>query len=331
MTDRDYYEVLGVPRDASEQQIKSAYRKLARKYHPDVNKSPDATEKFKEATEAYEVLSDPEKRKLYDQFGKAGLGTGGGAATGGPRVYTWTSGTGPGGPVDLEDFFGGFGDSGFLRMSLDEILEALGGAGPGRASTRTRRTTAHRGADSEYPITLDFLQAVRGATVTLKIKRRGRGGTQRTETLNVRIPPGVREGSRIRVRGKGPEGPGGSGDLYIVTHVRPHPYFRREGNDIYVDVPISITEAALGAKVDVPTIDGMTTVTIPPGTGGGKRLRLRGKGVAAPNGKARGDQYVVVRVVPPPTVSAKGAELLRQFQTVEPYDPRKETPWNKGA
>ncbi len=326
MAKRDYYDVLGVKRGASEAEIKAAYRKLARKYHPDVNKAADAAQKFREATEAYEVVSDPEKRKVYDQFGHAGPA--GGAARGGPggRVYTWTSGGGPvGGGVDVEEMFGGF-KSDFMGMGLEEILEHLaahGGRG-GRHARPGRRRAQRPPSDVQYDLTLDFMSAVRGTTTAVRLQQPGGAA----ETLHVKIPPGVREGSRVRVKGKGSAGAAGRhGDLYIVTHVRPHTYFRREGEDIHVDVPISLTEAALGGKVDVPTIDGMTTVTVPAGSASSRRLRLRGKGVPRAGGKERGDQYVVLRIVPPAKVSAKGAELLRQFDEAQPFDPRAEVPW----
>ncbi|MFW6065209.1 MAG: DnaJ C-terminal domain-containing protein [Planctomycetota bacterium] len=329
MAKRDYYEILGVSRDASAEEIKSAYRKLARKYHPDVNKSPDASEKFQEATEAYEVLSDVEKRKKYDQFGHAGVsgdfagaGTGApGGAAGGARSYRWTGGGGGAGGVRFEDIFGGGGMSDFMGMSLDDIMEALGGGRPGGA-TRGRRQRNVRGRDLEYNITLDFLQAVRGATISLRLHR-----GERTETINVKIPPGVGEGSRVRVRNKGADGPAGPGDLYIVTHVREHPYFWREGRDIYVHLPISITEAALGAKVDVPTIGGMTTVSVPAGTPSGRQLRLRGRGVPASGSQDRGDQRVVIRIVPPAEISEKGRKALEQFDKAVPFDPRASAPW----
>jgi len=165
-----------------------------------------------------------------------------------------------------------------------------------------------------------------GTTAPIRI-RKGQGAEAQTETIEVKIPPGVREGSRIRVRGKGAEGRGGRGDLYILCHIRPHPYFERRGSDIHVDVPISITEATLGAKVDVPTVDGMTSVTIPPGTGGAKRLRLRGKGVRTPDGTSRGDQYVTIRVVPPARLSDRGRKLLQELRESDPYDPREGMPW----
>jgi DnaJ-class molecular chaperone len=319
MAGRDYYEVLGVRRDATEAQIKSAYRKLARRYHPDVNKAPGAAEKFREATEAYEALWDPQKRGMYDRFGHAGPAAE--APFGGARTYTWRGRAGQEVPVDFEEIVGGF-SGGMAGMSLEEILQALGG---GRRGARAQ--ARQPGRDLEYHLTLDFLAAVRGTSTMLRLQRQDASGGPATESIAVKIPAGVREGSRVRVRGKGGEGPGGSGDLYIVTHVRDHPYFRREGNDIYIDVPIGLAEAALGAKVDVPTIDGMTTVTIPPGSPGGRHLRLRGRGVAWPGGKERGDQYVVIRVVPPPRVSARGAELLKEFDTAERFNPRANMPW----
>lgn len=321
MAKRDYYDILGVRRDASADQIKSAYRKLARKYHPDVNKAPDAVEKFKEATEAYEVLSDPQKRGLYDQFGHAGPPQGpfGGAGSPrgqrgqGPFTYTWNS-QGPRGEGvgNFEDIFGGAG--GMSGMSLEEILGMLGGGGSRKSR---RRGPAPRGQDIEYSVALDFLQAAAGTTATIRLQRGGR-----IETIDVKIPPGVHDGSRIRLRGQGQDG----GDLYIVTQVREHPYFRREGDDIYVDLPISVSEAALGAKVDVPTLEGTASVAIPPLSSSGMKLRLRGKGVAAP-GRDHGDQYVVLKIVLPKKISSRGEQLLREFGEAEKFDPRANAPW----
>ena len=319
MAKRDCYTVLGVARSATAAQIKAAYRKLARQYHPDVNKAPDAAAKFSEATEAYEILSDSQKRKVYDQFGHAGL-AGGPAGAGGARAYARAGGA-RAASFDLRDLFKGGG--GFAGMSLDDILESLGG---GRTTRRSRRRSQPaKGADLEYPITLDFLQAARGVTTTVRLRKDTSSGERKTETIEVKIPPGVGQGQKIRLRGKGQTGPGGAGDLYIIIHVAPHAYFRREGDNVIVDVPISITEAALGGKVDVPTIDGMTTVTVPPGTSSGQRLRLKGKGI--PTARTRGDQHVAVRIVMPGDLSDRGRELLGQFAQDEPYDPRAEAPW----
>jgi DnaJ-class molecular chaperone len=171
------------------------------------------------------------------------------------------------------------------------------------------------------------MQAIYGTEAALQITD-GDTRAESSETITVKIPPGVKDGQRIRVRGKGGQGPGGAGDLYIVCRVRRHPFYRREESDLYVDVPISVVEATLGAKIDVPTIDGMTTVTIPAGTPSGRRLRLRDKGVRpAEKGKPRGDQYVVIKIVPPETLSEKGRELLRQFADVEAWNPRADAPW----
>ena len=309
MAKRDHYEVLGVGRSARAEDVKAAYRKLARKYHPDVNKASNASERFREATEAYEVLSDPQKRKIYDQFGHAGSQ---GAPFGGGQVYTGADSV----DFDIDDIFGR-GTSGFTDMGLEDILDALRGRG-------RRKGPPPRGADAEYGMPLDFMEAVRGTTASLRYLQPGKSGEP--ETLTVKIPAGIGEGSRIRVRDKGAIGRGGPGDLYLVVHVREHPYFRREGSDVYLDLPISIVEAALGAKVDVPTVDGMTTVKIPPGTGSGRKLRLREKGVAR-SGKARGDQYVIVRVVPPQSVGERGRQLLEEFDRMEKTDVRAGAPW----
>jgi len=331
MAKTDYYKVLGVKRGASEAQIKTAYRAMARKYHPDVNKSPGAEQKFREATEAYEVLSDAKRRKMYDQFGHADPRGGFGGGPGGGRTYTWTGpAQGKGGPgPSFEEIFSavreGESGHGFMGMGLDDILSALRGKTRRGADRRPR--PAQRGENIEYRLDLDFMQAVCGATTSIRVSRPAADGSTQAETIQVKIPPGVRDGSKIRVRGKGRRGPAGAGDLYIVAHVEQHEYFRREGDDIAVDVPISITEAALGAKVDVPTIDGETTVTIPAGSGSSMRLRLKGKGVSRADGQGRGDQYIVLRIVPPPKVSTRGKKLLKEFETADPYDPRANAPW----
>jgi len=322
MAKRDYYDVLGVKRDATAAQIKSAYRRLARKYHPDANKAADATEKFTEATEAYEVLSDPQKRQTYDQFGHAGPAAafGGRGGGGGQRVHFDFGdlfGGGAGGGVR-----GGGAGSGFMGMSLDDILQALRGGRPGRTK-RSRRSASRRGADAEKHLTLEFMSAVRGTTVRLQMAADSGGGA---ETIDVKIPPGVREGSKVRIRGKGHAGRAGAGDLYIITHVRPHEYFRREGDDIHVTVPISLSEAALGARIDVPTVDGMTSVKVPPGTGSSRRLRLRGKGVAGKGG-GRGDQYVVIEIAAPADLTDRQKQLLEELGATPLPDPREGCPW----
>jgi DnaJ-class molecular chaperone len=330
---RDYYEVLGVKRNASSDEIKRAYRKLARKYHPDVNKAEDAATKFREATESYEVLSDGEKRKTYDQFGHAAFGGPAGARRGRGAGGPWPGGA-QGVQFDFSDIFGGGrgggrSGGGFMGMGLDEILEALGGRP--RSARRSRRPTgpAPRGQSIEHRVMLDFLEAVHGTSTTLRLQETDpKTGQSASQTITVKIPPGVRDGQKIRLRGKGESGPGGAGDLLIICHIKKHLYFRREGNDLYVEVPISIVEATLGAKVDVPTIDGTMTVTIPPGVASGRRLRLKSKGIAVPGMEGqRGDQYVIIKIVPPTEVSKGGREMLEKFSKSDDIDPREDAPW----
>jgi DnaJ-class molecular chaperone len=337
MAKRDYYEVLGVSKGASADEVKRAHRKLARQYHPDMNKNnPSATEKFKEVQEAYDVLSDPEKRKLYDQFGHAGVDGGAAAAGAGAghdpfEAFRRGSGRGNGrrtwrqGPVTVEDFDpselggGNFGDI------FEQLFGGRGGAGMGgMGGARTGRTRApepHRGADVEHGVTLTFAQAARGTTLPLQINRDGK-----LETIEVKIPPGVKDGSRVRIRGRGQQSAGGeAGDLYIVTQVHAHPYYRREGLDILLDVPISLYEALLGTKVEVPTLDGPVTLTIPPGTSSGAKLRIKGRGIE--RGEEKGDQLVVMKVIVPKNLDDEGKELVRRLQAKAPLDARSDVHW----
>jgi curved DNA-binding protein len=328
MAQRDYYEILSVSRKATTDEIKKAYRKLARKYHPDVCKEKDAEKKFKEVNEAYEVLSDTNKRAAYDQFGHAGVGMGGGpgagaggrggpfgGAYGGPggKTYTWSNNGGQGMP-DLEDIFGDlFG----------------GGGGPFGRSRGRRRPEPMAGQDTEHHVNLAFEEAVWGTKLRIQLQRPNENGRMESETIEIKIPAGVAEGSKIRVRGKGQPGMNGGpmGDLYIVTHVKPHLYFRREENDIYIDLPITVTEAIRGAKVTIPTIDGPTVVSVPPGTSSGQKLRLKGKGVPiAGSSEKRGDQYAVIKIVVPKEHPAKMDTMLDELQTIS-GDPRKAMGW----
>jgi DnaJ-class molecular chaperone len=329
MAEQDYYHVLGVPRNASESQIKAAYRKLAKQYHPDRNPNDKSAEaKFKEVQAAYDVLGDPEKKRNYDQFGHTGMG-GAGPAPGpggwrsgpsGSRVYTWKSGGGPDIPIEgLDDLFSIFaGQAGGRDPSGGGGFDQFFGRGArGRRQRRGPERTP--GQDLEHPVTLTFEQAIAGVTLELSLPD-GR-------SVKVRVPPGVADGQRVRVRGKGmpvvPDGP--PGDLLIVCHVQPHPWFKRLGNDIYLDLPLTVSEAALGAKVEIPTLDGRTVLTIPPGTASGSKLRLKGKGVTARN-KPPGDQYVVVRIVPPKSPSARQREILEQLRETE-SSPRQGLGW----
>jgi len=339
MAQGDYYEVLGVGRGASAEDIRGAYRRLARKYHPDLNPgNKQAEQRFKEINEAYEVLADPETRKGYDQFGPdfarvragAGAGPGAGGGPGGFR-YTWSGQGSPFEDVVFEAFGGGGGGGDDGAGLFEELHSRLGGqAGrPGHAG-RARRT-ARPGQDMEARLTLTFEQAVHGAATSITLERPAAGGASRPEHLQVRVPPGVRDGQRLRLRGRGAPGPGGGppGDLYLAIRVQPHPYFRREGQDIYIDVPIAVAEAALGAAVDVPTIHGRTRVRIPPGAASGTHLRLRGQGIANARGGPRGDQYCVIKIVPPRTLDERQKRLFEELRTLDKENPRAGVEWNR--
>ncbi|KXG43169.1 molecular chaperone DnaJ [Tepidibacillus infernus] len=348
MSKRDYYEVLGVSKNASNEEIKKAYRKLARQYHPDVNKSPDAETKFKEVKEAYDVLSDAQKRSRYDQFGH-------------------------------EDPTAGFGGSGFGGADFGDfgdIFDMFFGGG-GR---RTRNPNApRRGADLQYSMTLEFKEAVFGKETDITIPREeqcdtchgtgakpgtkietcsvckgtgqqevvqntpfgrivnrrvcnachgqgkiitekctdchGSGRVKKRKTIHVKVPAGVDDGSQLRVSGEGEPGVNGgpSGDLFIVLHVKAHDFFERDGDDIYCEVPITFTQAALGDEIEVPTLDGRVKLKIPEGTQTGTNFRLRGKGVPRLRYSGRGDQHVKVVVVTPTKLTTEQKDLLRQL------------------
>ena len=279
MAETDLYATLGVSRTASEEEIRKAYRKLARKHHPDVNPNDKkAEERFKEISFAYEVLSDKDKRARYDEFGSAGLADGFDPAQ--AREYArWSQGArrspfherfSEGGEIDLEDLLGG-------------MFGARRPRGPAR------------GADAEGEIEVDFLDAVRGGEV--RVQAAGRGA------LRIKIPPGADTGTKIRLAGQGdPGGQGGSaGDLYLKLRVRPHPFFRREGSDLHLELPVTVPELVQGASVEVPTPDGPVTMKIPPHSPGGRVLRLRGKGAAKLGSTERGDEYVkLVAELPDP-------------------------------
>jgi DnaJ-class molecular chaperone len=326
MPDRDYYEVLGVARDATPEQIKKAYRSLARKHHPDVNPGDKKAEAlFKEAQQAYDVLSDSEKRALYDRYGMAGLQGMGGA--GGPRATAaeWAAQAGAGPQFDFSAFFGpggaaagmGGGPVGEEETGglFEELLGRVRGARGGRRAGGTSKPRPEPDAD----LTIPFLTAVQGGTTTIQLDRDGH-----RDTLDVKIPPGTDTGTRIRLRGQGsPTGRGVErGDLTIRITVEPHAYFRREARDLYVEVPIAIGEAVLGAKVDVPTLNGFKTLTIPPGSSSGQKLRLRGQGVPASGSKPEGDLFIVLKVVVPKGVDDESRRLIQQFADRNPSRPR---------
>jgi DnaJ-class molecular chaperone len=316
---RDLYKVLGVARDVEADALKKAYRKLARRHHPDVNPGDKASEdKFKEISEAYDVLSDPTKRRNYDEFGEVALQGGFDAEQ--ARRAREAFGARFGGSADGGPQFGGgepfeFGD-------LDDLLGRFGFGGRGGAG----RAAGLRGSDLQAQLELDFLEAAKGGEKRLALQLAGEDGRLRSQTLTVRIPPGVADGGRIRLRGKGAPGLGGGppGDLWATVRVRPHPVFRREGRNLVVDVPLTIVEAIRGAKIEVPTLEGRATLTVPPGTDSGQKLRLRGKGIAAPGGGAPGDLYVVVQIRVPKQLDADALEKLDALAGAGPEDPRKE-------
>jgi curved DNA-binding protein len=330
MAKRDYYQVLGVDRNATDDQIKRAYRKLAKQYHPDRNPDkPQAAQRFKEVQEAYNVLSDKTKRAQYDRFGAVGGHAGFSGwhpGPGGQRVYTWSN-AGRGGEIpieNIEDLFSAFNVGAGGPASGGGIFDQIfGRRGPRRRRTGPVTPEAEV-QDLEHHLQLTFDQAIRGTTVEIGIDRGPQKGVER---LKVRVPPGVNEGQRIRLRGKGRASPDGTsaGDVYIVCHVQPHRHFARQGNDLYIDVPLTISEATLGAKIEIPTIDGPTRITVPPGTASGAKLRLREKGVASAAGAKRGDLYAVIRIVPPKELTDEQRRLMEQFRDAgeDEHNPRR--------
>ncbi len=328
---RDYYEILGVTKNADEDAIKKAYRKLAKLYHPDVNKAPDAKAKFQEIQEAYDAINDPEKRKLYDEYGhagpRAGAGAGGGAdPTGGFRRYSTNAGAGgfdfrgAGPDVDLNDVFSQF--FGASRRGFEGAGQASGAGGAAGQQANNRRGKPSRGADIEHTHTISFDQAARGAAVTLQLT-----GPTGVETIEVKVPKGTADGAKLRVRGKGNPGPGRrpGGDLILTIRVGPHPYFRREGLDLYLDAPISIDEALFGATVEIPTYESRAQLKIPAGAHDGQKLRLRGAGLEDVSG-GRGDLYAVLKVDIPRDLTESQRALLETLRGKLP-NPRKNMPW----
>lgn len=327
---RDYYRTLGVDRNASAADIKKAYRRLARKYHPDVSKEPDAEKRFKEVAEAYEVLKDPEKRKLYDQLGSdwragqdfrppPGWEQGGGRRRAGAGAGSAEFG-------DFSDFFesvfgGGFGGSPFE--------EVFGGTrarhGRAQGGGRAYGGFARRGADRAARIAVSLEEAYHGASKTFTVEDTepdASGAVRRqSRNLRVRIPAGVTNGQRIRLAGQGDPGLGGGhrGDLLLEVHIAPHPTFHLRGRDVHLDLPVAPWEAALGATLKVPTLGGQVDLKIPPGSQSGRRLRLRGRGLP---GKPPGDQYVTLKIVNPPADSEKAKKLFHRMANELDFDPR---------
>ena len=304
MADPDLYAALGVARTATEDEIRKAYRKLARKHHPDVNPNDrKAEEKFKEISFAYEVLSDKEKRARYDEFGSQGLAQGFDPAQ--AREYMrWSQGARRSPSYETFTSEGDF--------DLDDLLGGIFGGGLGGRRARGPQ----RGADASGEIEVDFLDAVRGGEVRVQVADRG--------ALRIKIPPGAVTGTKIRLAGLGDSGAQGApaGDLYLTLHVRPHAFFRREGNDLYLDLPVTLPELVQGASVEVPTADGSVTMKIPPRSQSGRVLRLRGKGAPKLGGSERGDLYVKLLAELPdpadPRLEAIAKELEPLYQGRDP-------------
>jgi curved DNA-binding protein len=304
---RDYYETLGVPKTASEDEIRSAFRKLARKYHPDVAKDKKtAEEKFKQINEAYEVLSDPEKRRKYDELGTNWNQPGGfqpppqwgGGQPGGFHTYG-----GDNGGVEFE-----FGGTGF-----SDFFEAFFGGGRGRSAFGGfgQRASAERGSDVEADIMVTLEEALKGSTRQVSLRR---AGSKKTETYQVKIPRGVREGQRIRLAGQGEAGERGgkSGDLFLRVRLARHPDFSVEGSDLIHEVKIAPWQAVLGDSLTVPTLEGNARLKLPPGTQGGQRFRLRERGLPGVSGQ-RGDLYVVAQIQLPKKLTERERELWQQL------------------
>ena len=311
---QDYYQILGVNRDASAEDIKKAYRRLARKYHPDVSKEASAEERFKEVAEAYEVLRDPEKRAAYDQLGsnwRAGQEFR-------PPPGWQSSARGPGG----SPFGGGFGGREFSDF-FESLFSNLGsGAGPGFGGARGFQSP---GQSQTVALEITLEEAYHGGhrSLQLQLPERDASGrtSTRTRTLNVKIPAGVTTGQKIRLAGQGGAGLGGgpSGDLYLDVTIQPHPLYQLKGRDITLEVPLAPWEAALGCKIDVPTLGGPVTLSIPANARNGQQLRLRGRGLP---GQPPGDQFAVLRIVNPPADTEAARELFQRMARELPFNPR---------
>ena len=317
---KDYYETLGVKRDATQDEIKRAYRKLARKYHPDVSSEPDAEARFKEVKEAYEVLKDPEKRAAYDQLGSR-----------------WREGQDfqppPGWDAGFEFSGGGFTDADAAQFS--EFFESLfGGRGAHFHTGGRRRRRSFKGEDHHAKILIRLEDAYQGATrsIQLQVPELTPDGhvTLRKRTLQVKIPRGIAAGQQIRLAGQGAPGieGGPAGDLYLEVEFEPHPLYQIEGRDVYLTLPVAPWEAALGARVPVPTLGGRVDLKIPAGSQSGQKLRLKGRGLP---GKTPGDQYVVLKIVVPRKLDDKGRALFEQMAREIPFNPREELEAYRGV
>ena len=317
---KDYYKTLGVPKTATTADIKKAYRKLARQYHPDVNKKPEAEKKFKEVNEAHEVLSDPDKRRRYDEVGPdfaRYAGNGGGQPGGSQWIYRGQPGAGT-----FTGDEGAFSDS-FRTLFGDEGVSGTFSAEDlfGRAARGRGRTRAIPGQDVEHELDIPLVDAYRGTEQQLELQE----ADGKKRRLAVKIPAGVRDGQRIRLAGQGSSGSNGAprGDLYLRIRVRPHPLFQRDGDDLRMELPVAMHEALLGAEVTVPTLKGRVSLRIPPETQNGRTIRLAGQGMPRQTG-GFGDVYVTVRVVLPTKLTDEDRELVKQLAARHADDPRRQ-------
>jgi curved DNA-binding protein len=318
---KDYYETLGVSRTAKQDEIKQAYRKLARKYHPDVSKLADAETRFKEINEANEVLQDPEKRAAYDQVGS---GFKAGQEFQPPpnwdAGFEFRGGEAPGGG------FGSFGGEGF---DASDFFESLFGSRARGGGARPRRSASMQGEDHHAKVLIDLEDAYRGAerSISLRVPKQGADGrvTLEERQLDVHIPKGIRAGQHLRLSGQGAAGSGGApaGDLYLEIEFKPHPRYRLDGADVYVDLPLAPWEAALGASVDAATPEGTVRLTIPKDSSAGRKLRLKGRGLPARSGGKPGDLYAVLAIALPPADSSKARDAYAAMaSTFADFDPR---------
>ena len=325
----DHYATLGITKTSTPEEIQKAYRKLARKYHPDMNPN-DATakKKFQEVQSAFEVLSDAEKRKRYDQFGSDFDSMGGGPG-GGPRSWRYTTSGGPQGqPFDANDFGDLFGGGGAETEGAGGFADLLKQFGRGRGGRRT--SPAARGNDLKHDLTIPFATAVLGGEAALTVQRHDGD----LETIKVKIPTGIEDRKKIRLRGQGIPGTGDApaGDILLTIHISPHPFFRRTGNGLDVRVPITLAEAALGAKIDVPTPHGeggkpgLITLTVPPNTSSGKRLRIKGHGIR-PASQPAGDLFAEIQIVLPEKLADAERQQLAGVSNRYPQHPRSELRW----
>lgn len=309
LSQRDYYDVLGVSRSASADEIRKAYKKLARKHHPDANADDaGAQQKFAEITEAHEVLGDAEKRKKYDQFGHNWSRMPEGAAGGNPFDGFGGGGGGAGG-FSFEDIFSAFGGGGGNPFGAGSGSRGGGGA-----------PQPHKGKDLRTSVKVPFVVGVEGGEHEVTVRTGGKA-----ERLTFRIPPGIESGKTIRLAGQGHPGQlgGPPGDVLVTIEVAPHPFFRRDSSNLLLEVPVTVTEAALGAKIEVPTLtEGTVILAVPPGTSSGARLRLRGKGVMNRSTGKRGDQFVTIKVTVPKELTDETKDLLRRLQELNSDNPR---------